>query len=66
MLKILLISIILVAIAFLGLGIRILLDRKAEFPRGACQTNSDDLTENSLACGCGGFCTTDRASSESV
>ena len=54
MLKILLITIILVAIAFAGLGIRLLLDRDAEFSGGSCQSNSDALKEKGISCGCGG------------
>lgn len=52
MLKILLITIILVGIAFLGLGIRLLLDRNAEFSGGSCQSGSKDLEEKGISCGC--------------
>ncbi len=43
MLKILLITIILVGIAFAGLAIRLILDRKAEFSGGSCQSGSKEL-----------------------
>ena len=57
MLKVLLITVILVAIAFAGLGIRLLLDRKAEFSGGSCQSGSDALAEKGIGCGCGaGHC----------
>jgi len=56
MLKILLITIILVAIAFAGLGIRLLLDRNAEFSGGSCQANADKLGDKGYSCGCGGHC----------
>ncbi len=53
MLKILLITFILVGIAFAGLGIRLLLDRNAEFSGGSCQSGSKDLEERGISCGCG-------------
>ena len=53
MLKILLITIILVGIAFAGLGIRLLLDRNAKFLGGSCQSTPDELTEKGISCGCG-------------
>jgi hypothetical protein len=54
MLKILLITVILVGIAFLGLAIRLLMDRKAEFSGGSCQATPDGLKEKGITCGCGG------------
>jgi len=56
MLKVLLITVILVAIAFAGLGIRLLLDRKAEFSGGSCRSGSEALEEKGITCGCGGHC----------
>ncbi len=53
MLKILLITIILLGIAFAGLGIRLLLDRNAEFKGGSCQSGSKELEEKGISCGCG-------------
>jgi hypothetical protein len=53
MLKILLITVILVGIAFAGLAIRLLLDRKAEFSGGSCQATPDALKEKGVSCGCG-------------
>ena len=54
MLKVLLITVILVVIAFLGLAIRLLIDRKAEFSGGSCQATPDALKEKGIGCGCGG------------
>jgi len=54
MLKILLITVILVGIAFLGLAIRLLIDRNAEFSGGSCQATTDGLKEKGITCGCGG------------
>jgi hypothetical protein len=59
MIKILIITFILVGIAVLGLGIRLLLDRKAEFSGGSCQSGSKALEEKGISCGCGGYCVSD-------
>ena len=64
MLKILLITVILVAIAFAGLGIRILLERNGEFRGGSCQSTSDELEDRGISCGCGGACNTARETPE--
>lgn len=56
MLKLLIITFILIAIAFAGLGIRLLLDRNAEFSGGSCQASSKELEEKGISCGCGGAC----------
>ncbi len=64
MLKILLAAIVLVGIAVLGLAIRLLFDKKAEFSGGSCQaTNSSDaLRSEGISCGCGGGeCVTNEA-----
>jgi len=61
MLKILLITIILVGLAFLGLAIRLLIDRKAEFRGGSCQATTDGLNDKGITCGCGGgSCDTEK------
>ncbi len=62
MLKILLITIILVAIAFAGLGIRILLERNGEFSGGSCQSASNDPDNHEISCGCEHRCKTDKIS----
>jgi hypothetical protein len=56
MLKILIITFILVGIAILGLGIRLLVDRKAEFSGGSCQSGNKTLEDKGITCGCGGHC----------
>ena len=53
MLKILLITVILVGIAFTGLAIRLFFDKKAEFSGGSCQTGSKELEDRGISCGCG-------------
>ena len=61
MLKILLITFILIGLAFLGLAIRLLIDRKAEFKAGSCQATTDGLKDKGITCGCGGgSCSTEN------
>ena len=63
MLKILLIAFILLVIAFAALGIRLLLDRNAEFSRGSCQAGKNPL-DKSYGCGCGaGYCMAEKEKS---
>lgn len=56
MIKVLLATLVLVVIAVAGLGIKLLLDKKAEFTGGSCQaTNSSEaLNAKGISCGCGG------------
>ncbi len=58
-LKLLLISLILVAVAMLALGIKLLIDRKAKFTGGSCQATA----ENGFSCACGSAdaCTVEEA-----
>ena len=60
MIKILIITFILVGIAVLGLGIRLLLDRKAEFSGGSCSNGTQALEDKGITCGCGGHCYSDQ------
>ncbi|MEN8202691.1 MAG: membrane or secreted protein [Bacteroidota bacterium] len=56
-----LITIILVGVAFLGLAIRLLIDRKAEFSGGSCQATPEGLKDKGISCGCGGGnCNSDK------
>jgi len=52
MLKLIIITFILVAIAIAGLGIRILLKQKGEFSGGSCQSSSQGLSGKGISCGC--------------
>lgn len=52
LLKVILISIILLVIAFLGFGIKLLFDKNAKLPAGSCQAAHDTHTD--FSCGCGG------------
>jgi hypothetical protein len=56
MLKVMLAAVVLVIIAFAGLGIKLLFDRKAEFTGGSCRATSTSpaLADKGISCGCGG------------
>ncbi len=58
MLKILILTILLVAIAFAGLAIKLIIDKKAEFRGGSCTASSPELEEKGISCGCEGHCRT--------
>jgi hypothetical protein len=60
MLKILLITIGLLIIAFAGMAVKMLFDRNAEFSGGSCRTNSSELENKGISCGCGGHCAPDN------
>lgn len=49
-LKVFIISVILLVIAGLGFGIKLLFDKDAELPKGSCQV-ADDKT-GTFSCGC--------------
>lgn len=55
MIELILIASILLLIAVGGLGIKLLIDKKAEFTGGSCQaTHSKELQDKGVSCGCGG------------
>lgn len=57
MLKVLVISAILLGLAMAGLGIKLLIDRKAEFRGGSCSASDPGFKKDGMQCGCGsGFC----------
>lgn len=58
MLKILILTIVLLAIAFAGLAIKLIIDRKAEFRGGNCSASSPELEKRGISCGCEGHCNT--------
>lgn len=61
MLKVLLISVILLLLAFAGFGIKMLFDKKAEFKGGSCTASSPELEKQGITCGCGsGGCDTSK------
>lgn len=55
MLKVMLAAVVLVILAFAGLGIKMLFDRKAEFSGGSCRSTSSspELADKGISCGCG-------------
>ncbi|MBA7513542.1 hypothetical protein ES705_05558 [subsurface metagenome] len=57
-LKVILVTIILLAIATLGMGIKILFNKTSNPPSGSCLTANDP--DQKLSCGCGiGLCVKD-------
>jgi len=54
MLKVLLIAVGLLIVAFAGMGIKMLFNKNAEFSGGSCSATSDALKEKGVSCGCGG------------
>ncbi len=58
MLKVLILAILLMVLAFAGLSIKLLLDKKAEFRGGSCSASSPELEKQGISCGCGGGCYT--------
>ncbi len=58
MIQVMLLSIALILIAFAGLGIKLLIDKKAEFTGGSCQAtaSSKELQDKGISCGCGDEC----------
>lgn len=60
----LIISSVLLAILLLGMGIKMLFDKKAEFSGGSCQS-SPELNERGITCGCGSTgCNADKNQSK--
>ena len=51
-LTLVMISSVLLAILLLGMGIKMLFNKKAEFSGGSCQS-SHGLSEQGIGCGCG-------------
>jgi len=58
MIKVLILAVILMILAFVALSIRLLLDKKAEFRGGSCSASSPELEKQGFTCGCGGMCNT--------
>jgi hypothetical protein len=52
-LKVILLTISLMALAFAGLGIKILAKKNGEFA-GTCASKNPHLKEKGVSCGCGG------------
>ena len=52
-LHIILASVILVLIAFLGLSIRLLITKKGEFRGGSCTNITPELKDKGISCACG-------------
>ncbi len=59
MIKILLLSIVLLFIAFAGFAVKMLFDKKAEFRGGSCASSSPELEKQGITCGCNNSCATE-------
>ncbi len=60
MLKVLILAVLLMILAFAAMSVRLILDRKAEFRGGSCAASSPELKKQGISCGCGESCYTDR------
>jgi len=52
--EVILLSVALLLIAFLGLSVKLLFDKKAEFKGSSCSATSPELKDKGVSCGCGG------------
>jgi hypothetical protein len=53
MIKVMILAAILLLIAFAGLSIKLILDKKAVFKGGSCSVSSPELEKQGISCGCG-------------
>jgi hypothetical protein len=61
LLKIILISVVLLAIAFMGFGIKLFFDKDAKLPSGSCEAANS--SGEGFGCGCGaGHCAGEKVS----
>ena len=51
-LKLMILSIVLLSIAFLGFGVKLLFDKNAKLPAGSCRASN--AHDREFSCGCGG------------
>lgn len=56
MIKVLILSSVLLALAIAGLSIKLLFDKKAVFKAGSCSASSPELEKQGIICGCGESC----------
>ena len=54
MIKVLILSVIVLALAVIGLSIKLIFNRKAQLSTGCCNTASPGLKEKGVGCACGG------------
>jgi len=59
MLKVFILSVILVLIALLGLSIKLIFDKRAEFRAGSCSRIPGELKDKGMSGGCGGACSSE-------
>ncbi len=56
MIKVLILAVVLMILAFAGLSVKLIFNRKAEFRGGSCAASSPELEKQGISCGCGGGC----------
>lgn len=56
MLKVVFLSLILLALGFAGMAVKLIFNRKAKFSGGNCAATTPELEEKGIGCGCGGSC----------
>ena len=56
--KIIILTVILLLIAFLALSVRLLFTKKGDFRGGSCSNHPDELKNKGIGCGCGASCET--------
>jgi hypothetical protein len=52
-LELFILTLVLVLFVVLALSVRLLLTKKGEFKGGSCSTNSTQLKDQGISCGCG-------------
>lgn len=60
MLKVLILSVIILALGIAGLSIKLIFDKKAVFKGSSCSAASDELREKGIGDCCGGACSTGK------
>lgn len=60
MLKVLLFTLILLGLGIAGMAIKLLFDRNAKFSGSSCASNTPELQDKGVSCGCGGTCNTNE------
>ena len=54
MIEVLVLTSLLLGIAFAGIAIKLLIDKKAVFKGSSCSATPDGLKDQGVSCGCGG------------
>jgi len=60
MIKVLILSIVILALALVGLSIKLILDKKAVFKGSSCNALTDELRDKGVGECCGGSCASEK------